>query len=167
MGLYQDHTAQRASVTGEANHLWRGDEAGYFSMHTRVYRVRGKADHCEQCGLNDPDRVYHWANLTGNYADVLDYEMMCVSCHRKYDGAIAPGTNGIAPKGEQHGAHKLTEVTAREAYRRVIAGETRTAVARDLGMSITVISDLVLGKIWKHLGLEPHRGHSGRPRVEQ
>jgi hypothetical protein len=28
-----------------------------------------------------------WANLTGNYADIDDYERMCVLCHRNFDAA--------------------------------------------------------------------------------
>lgn len=28
---------------------------------------------------------FHWANLTGDYADVNDYARMCVPCHRRFD----------------------------------------------------------------------------------
>jgi len=56
---------------------------GYTAMHQRVHRVRGKAS-WQNCRCGEP--AQHWANLTGNYADVNDYEAMCMRCHRHYDG---------------------------------------------------------------------------------
>jgi hypothetical protein len=42
------HSAKwRAAVIGEANNKWKGDNAGYVALHTRLARRRGKADHCE------------------------------------------------------------------------------------------------------------------------
>ena len=65
---------------------WRGDSAGYFAMHDWITKHYGQPKKCEICKLNDPLRVYHWANLTGNYKrDISDWKRMCVSCHRKYD----------------------------------------------------------------------------------
>lgn len=78
-------TARPASPCGAANSEWKGDEAGYFALHQRVSFQRGRPSRCERCGLDEAARVYHWANLTGNYADVNDYERMCVPCHRRYD----------------------------------------------------------------------------------
>jgi len=43
---------------------------------------------CEECGTADPRRSYDWANLTGNFADVMDYRRLCRSCHWKLDGKI-------------------------------------------------------------------------------
>lgn len=50
----------------------------------RVDAARGKPSECTQCGTTEA-RMYHWANLTGNYDDIWDYARMCVPCHRKYD----------------------------------------------------------------------------------
>ena len=67
---------------GERNGAWRGDDVGYKAAHSRVRRIRGKAsDSLCRCGV----AAYEWANLTGNFADVNDYEAMCRRCHRKYD----------------------------------------------------------------------------------
>ena len=68
---------------GPMNDSWRGDRAGYQALHLRVRSVRGMPAPCSQCGTTD-GRL-EWANLTGDYADVNDYEAMCVSCHRRYD----------------------------------------------------------------------------------
>lgn len=71
--------------TGARNATWKGDAAGYQALHLRVEAARGKPSHCERCGLTDPATRYEWANLTGHYSDISDYERMCVSCHRRFD----------------------------------------------------------------------------------
>ena len=70
----------------EANHMWKGDGAGYKAMHLRVYSERGAPACCTKCGTREASR-YEWANLTGNYQDVNDYQRMCVACHRQFDAA--------------------------------------------------------------------------------
>ena len=72
---------------GPRNSSWRGDNATYKALHYRVYSERGNPRECSRCGHSDPESRYEWANLTGNYSDVNDYERMCVSCHRRYDAA--------------------------------------------------------------------------------
>jgi hypothetical protein len=63
---------------------WKGDNAGYFTLHRRVAQVRGRPSRCEICGTTEA-RMYHWANLTGHYADPFDYARLCVPCHRNFD----------------------------------------------------------------------------------
>lgn len=70
---------------GEANHMWRGDDAGYQALHLRVAAARGKPSYCNWCGTTDGK--FEWANLSGAYEDVNDYERLCASCHRFYDAA--------------------------------------------------------------------------------
>ena len=70
---------------GPRNACWKGDAASYQALHLRVESARGKPKHCTQCDDTDPTTRYEWANLTGNYADVNDYERMCVLCHRRFD----------------------------------------------------------------------------------
>lgn len=60
-------------------------DPAYARAHNAVRKARGAASECSRCGTTDPDKIYEWANLTGNYADVMDYERMCRSCHRQYD----------------------------------------------------------------------------------
>lgn len=69
----------------EKNGRWKGEDASYWAKHRRVDRLRGKPKRCEWCGLDDPERQYQWANLTGNYDDADDYVRLCVRCHRNYD----------------------------------------------------------------------------------
>jgi hypothetical protein len=80
--------AIKRNQEGPANSSWRGDRAGYQALHARLYRTLGKPSYCVRCdSKDDPQVVYEWANLTGNYADINDYERMCRSCHRRYDNA--------------------------------------------------------------------------------
>lgn len=67
---------------GSEHQFWKGDDASYSAMHSRVYHARGKArEHACKCGRP----AQEWANLSGDYADVTDYEAMCIPCHRAYD----------------------------------------------------------------------------------
>jgi hypothetical protein len=51
--------------------------------------------------------------------------------------------------------HKMTEDQVRAAYARVRDGETLSAVARDLGVTMTNISAIVRRQTWRHLDLGP------------
>lgn len=68
----------------EKNDSWRGSGATYAAFHHRVEVARGKPRLCGRCETTDATR-YEWANLTGDYADIADYERMCVPCHRRFD----------------------------------------------------------------------------------
>ena len=83
-GIKSRPSVKRNQV-GANNSSWKGDDAGYAALHYRVQKVRGKAVKCDVCGHSDSDRKYEWANLTKNYADVMDYKQMCQSCHATYD----------------------------------------------------------------------------------
>lgn len=70
---------------GSNNPRWRTENLRYDTLHVRVQAARGKPAMCTRCGLDDPDRRYEWANLTGDYENVQDYARMCVPCHRRFD----------------------------------------------------------------------------------
>ncbi len=69
---------------GKNNTSWKGDKATYAALHYRVEAARGKPHLCEVCGDMEKG-FYEWANLTGRYADIMDYKRMCRKCHRQYD----------------------------------------------------------------------------------
>jgi len=87
--------AAKRDQAGEHNHMWLGDEAKYQALHLRVEAARGKPQQCDRCGTNDPALRYEWANLTGDYADIDDYQRMCVSCHRRYDAQRRAATGEL------------------------------------------------------------------------
>ena len=78
-----------AKWTDETKHpRWKGDDAGYFPVHEWITKHYGQPKECEWCGLNDPNRKYHWANISKTYKRRRDdFIRMCVPCHRRYDGA--------------------------------------------------------------------------------
>lgn len=111
---------------GKNNSTWKGDEAGYVSMHARVYRLRGKAFGCTVCGANDPAKWYEWANLTGHYEDVDDYASMCRRCHKKFDMEKRPD------KGRRVYNEELLDRA--EEMRKTMSLK---AVAKELGVGYT------------------------------
>lgn len=70
---------------GEKHPGWLGEKATYTAFHLRVQKARGRPTKCERCGEDDPAARYEWANLTGEYSNIEDYERMCVHCHRRFD----------------------------------------------------------------------------------
>jgi hypothetical protein len=57
-------------------------------------------------------------------------------------------------KGERHGCSKLTEKDVAEIIRLCQSGRSRTAVARDFGVSQSHVSSIVLGKRWGHVPVQ-------------
>lgn len=88
--------AAKRNQLGEINHMWKGDEASYKAFHVRLKHRKGRAaDYgCSVCGTKDPDKRYEWANMTGDYTDINDYQPMCVTCHRRYDQKRRKESNG-------------------------------------------------------------------------
>lgn len=74
----------------EGNPGWNGEQVKYRGAHLRVARMKGKAASCTVPGCVAQFRegaCFHWASLTGNWADVDDYVEMCVFHHRALDWA--------------------------------------------------------------------------------
>jgi hypothetical protein len=82
--LPERRSAAKRNQRGEANHMWKGDLAGYQALHLRVDAARGKPMRCDWCESEGEPR-YEWANLTGDYTDIWDFVRLCIACHRKYD----------------------------------------------------------------------------------
>lgn len=56
---------------------------------------------------------------------------------------------GAAKKGTANANARLDWGVVRSIRARVVAGETRAAVARDVGVSRQTVSDIVAGKLWR------------------
>lgn len=75
----------QSGVSGENNHMWKGDDVGYSGIHKWVYRQLGSPKECKSCG-DTSERKYEWANLSHEYKrDTSDWKRMCTPCHRAYD----------------------------------------------------------------------------------
>lgn len=67
--------------------------------------------------------------------------------------AYAMGLN--SPRtGSKNGRSKLCEEDVRVIFRLSNQGMTRTAIAKRYGVSITVVSDIMIGKLWTHVTSE-------------
>src|SRR5262245_49871131 len=70
----------RGSNKGEANPMWKGDQAGYQAIHAWVWRHKPRIGKCEECGRKG---YTQFANLSGELRrDVSDYRELCPPCHR-------------------------------------------------------------------------------------
>lgn len=67
----------------ESNH--KDDAIGYFAVHTRLTKQRGKASEhtCVDCSK----QALHWSykGREGFSTNLADYEPRCASCHQEYD----------------------------------------------------------------------------------
>lgn len=65
---------------------------------------------------------------------------------------IFPGKQGYSLHyGEDHVAHKLTEIAVRKIRQRLKQGQTGASLAREFGVSISVVSEIKNRKAWKHV----------------
>ncbi len=82
---------------GENNARWKGDNAGYISIHLWVKRHYGKPKMCERC---TSEKNVQWANKTHSYKrERDDWFQLCSSCHQKYD---LTETKGVIKKFKNH-----------------------------------------------------------------
>ncbi len=72
---------------GKNSPYWKGQAAGYQSLHEWVVKHLGKPDTCEHCGRSGlSGRFIQWANKSGKYLRKLDdWIRLCTKCHHKYD----------------------------------------------------------------------------------
>src|SRR3990167_3444536 len=72
--------------TGKKQHFWKGEQAGYSSIHCWVRRWFGKASICEGCGVTESTHRIEWSNKDGRYSRLRqDWQELCVKCHKKFD----------------------------------------------------------------------------------
>lgn len=80
-----------ASIKGEGNPRWAGDNIGYGGLHTWVYNTLGEPSQCQKClkTKNSAKKIrnIHWANISHTYnkRSINDWIALCASCHKLYD----------------------------------------------------------------------------------
>lgn len=75
------------SQRGEKSHMWKGDDAGYSTIHHVIRKHFGNPKECTACGKIGAKGKRHWniewANKSGNYSrDIKDYVALCKKCHK-------------------------------------------------------------------------------------
>ncbi len=70
-------------VSGENNHLWKGDNVGLTALHDWVRGKLGRPKECAYCGS---EKHMNWANVSHEYKrDLTDWMPLCRKCHHEYD----------------------------------------------------------------------------------
>ena len=49
----------------EKNQHWKGESVGYYGIHDWMSRNYGQPKECEECGADDDNVRYEWANISG------------------------------------------------------------------------------------------------------
>lgn len=75
---------------GSRRYNWKGEKVKYKTLHNWIRRHLGKANHCEDCGLDKIPKgrktYFQWANISKKYKrDLKDFKQLCVKCHKIYD----------------------------------------------------------------------------------
>jgi hypothetical protein len=74
---------------GQIPYNFKGDDVGYYALHTWLRRNFGKPTVCECCGAN---KNLCWASKNWNYSRVReDWWMLCKGCNSRYDKENAWG----------------------------------------------------------------------------
>jgi hypothetical protein len=122
----------------------------YHVNHKNVRAVRGPAwqQACAHCGK----QAAQWATVKGTAGESPDdFLPLCLPCHARYDDfGSRPAFVLAKPAGETHHSAKLTEDQVREIRSRT--SETGAGLAREFGVTESLISEIRLGRIWKEAG---------------
>lgn len=71
----------------EKHGQWKGDKAGYQSIHIWIRSNYGRANMCESLACNHKSVNFEWALIKGKtyIHNRKNFMMLCRSCHHKYD----------------------------------------------------------------------------------
>jgi hypothetical protein len=78
---------KKAQLSGKPSR-YSISESEYSGFHSKLRRINGKANKCENADCNKPNaKRFEWALIKGRKysSDRKDYIQLCSSCHRKYD----------------------------------------------------------------------------------
>lgn len=69
--------------SNEKHYLWKGDDVGYFALHTWIRKKLPSTKSCQICLLKPP---YDCACITGVYnRELKNWARLCKSCHKILD----------------------------------------------------------------------------------
>lgn len=89
-----DTEFKKGKHIGKKNNNWKGNNVGYFGLHTWINKTYGKAKECKNRKRNilkfkcsGKSKNYDWALLKGKKYErkIKNFIMLCHSCHLKYD----------------------------------------------------------------------------------
>ena len=81
-----NHKAALQSFRGDNHWNWKGDLAGYKSIHEWLRTNWGVPDKCERC---ESTKNVVWANKRNRYIRVREeWLWLCGSCHKRHDHIV-------------------------------------------------------------------------------
>lgn len=84
--LNPEHEWKKGDTVDNKNFNWKGDDVGYFGIHTWIARKLGNPSECSKCGKVSSGHGMHWANKDHKYRrNIEDWIRLCAKCHREYD----------------------------------------------------------------------------------
>ena len=141
---------KKGQTANDKNVNWKGSKVGYFALHNWVSRKFGKPCKCEDCGSNDKNKIYQWANISNNYLrDRSDWKRLCISCHKKLDSALLA-------RGESHGMsilnnEKVKLIRMMNSYFDWDVSKIYNLLGKPFGITIHAIKDVLSRKSWCHI----------------
>jgi hypothetical protein len=137
---------------------WRQLKAGRTDRGYHTVFIRGvaadkpKSNHVHRLVLlafvgERPDGM-HTRHLNGNPGDS---RLVNLAYGTPAENQADRIPHGRSNRGERHGRAKLSDDGVRELKRRLAAGESRTALAAELGVSYETVRDIDNGKRWAHV----------------
>jgi hypothetical protein len=78
----------RDACRGEKHYHWiPGVPRHITTLHQRMWRMYGKADHCENPQCAGKSNRYEWSNKRHDYKTLKreDWQQLCKLCHENYD----------------------------------------------------------------------------------
>ena len=102
---------------------------------------------------DDTTKKYECRHLDGDPLNCHLYNLCWGTQAEQWEDKIRHGRPVSHPglKGEASSSAKLTEVSVRSVYHRILALESTTSIAGSLGVSKPTISAIKTGRTWKHL----------------
>lgn len=121
--------------------------AGYGYFHLREYNVGSHRIAFVAAGgvltVDEPQVLHHCDN-----PPCCNARHLFVGTHADNMADMATKGRGGSPRGERHGRAKLTKQDVSAIRKRVVAGETRRALAREFGVSHQTVNDIVNMRTW-------------------
>lgn len=151
-----DTIAQRfMSKIATSNECWTWtgtrDADGYG-----VIKIQGRMHKAHRIAFR---LAFGWIPTNGSYICHKCDNRSCVNPAHLFaglprDNSFDMVSKGRSAKGERVGTAKLTETQVREILSRLAHGETKKALAREYGVSDTLIRFIATGKTWRHISQE-------------
>lgn len=140
--------ALRGRFTGESHPNWTGDKPKYWAVHTWVHKKYGNATKCEFAD-NTCSTHYEWSNKSREYfRDRSDWQELCVSHHRRYDGHMF----AVQRKGEDVGTSKLSEAQVKQIRQLYAQGDySQRRLASRFTVTQANIYNIVNRHTWTHI----------------